>query len=130
MTLKSYLAVMGTLTVVCWGIFLFVAGLVDPMSTNWLGFLLFYAALFASLSGTIALIGFIIRFAFNKKGEPVFNLVKIAFRQSFLFSLFIVFLLFLKAQDLFNWLNLFLLLIIFTIIELFLISYKKAGKRV
>jgi hypothetical protein len=119
---------MGTLTAVCWGIFFFVAGLVDPTTTNWLGFLLFYAALFASLSGTIALIGLIIRFAVNK-GEPMFNLVKISFRQSFLFSLFIVILLFLKAQALFNWLNLFLLLIIFTIIELFLISYKKAGQR-
>jgi len=128
MTLKSYLVVMGTLTAVCWGIFFFVAGLVDPTTTNWLGFLLFYAALFASLSGTIALIGLIIRFAVNK-GEPMFNLVKISFRQSFLFSLFIVILLFLKAQALFNWLNLFLLLIIFTIIELFLISYKKAGQR-
>lgn len=114
---------MSVLTALCWGIFIFVASLVDPMATNWLGFLLFYLALFASLSGLIALIGFLIRFVVWKK-ELVFNLVTVAFRQSFLLSLFIVILLALKSQQLFNWLNLFLLIIIFTILELFLVTYK------
>jgi diacylglycerol kinase len=49
-------------------------------------------------------------------------LVKKAFRQSFLFALFIVILLILKSQSLFNWLNLTLLIIIFSIAELFLIG--------
>ncbi|MDP2944608.1 MAG: hypothetical protein Q8N57_03540 [bacterium] len=123
MTLKKYLWVMFALTAVCWGIFLFVAGIVDPTATNWLGFLLFYLALFASLSGTISLIGFLFRFVVIKK-ELAFNSVKVAFRQSFLFSLFIILLLILKAANLFNWLNLLLLIIIFSILELFLISYK------
>jgi len=125
MTLKNYLLVMAVLTAVCWGIFVFVAGLVNPEATNWLGYTLFYSALFLSLSGTTALIGFIFRFVALKK-ELAFNLVKVAFRQSFLFSLFIVFLLILKSQHLFNWLNLFLLIIIFAVLELFLISYKKS----
>jgi len=123
MTLKKYLWVMSALTVVCWGIFLFVSELVDPTVTNWLGFSLFYLAFFASLSGTIALIGFLFRFVIVKK-ELAFNSVKVAFRQAFLFSLFIILLLILKAAALFNWLNLFLLIIIFSILELFLISYK------
>jgi diacylglycerol kinase len=59
------------------------------------------------------------------KKELAFNLVKVAFRQSFLFSLFIVFLLILKSQHLFNWINLLLLVIIFAILELFLTSYQK-----
>jgi len=125
MTLKKYLWVMSALTAVCWGIFLFVAGLVDPTATNWLGFLLFYLALFVSLSGTIALIGFLFRFVIMKK-ELAFNSVKVAFRQSFLFSLFIVILLVLKAAALFNWLNLLLLVVILSILELFLISYKNS----
>jgi len=125
MTLKNYLFVMSALTAVCWGIFIFVAELVDPTATNWVGYGLFYISLFLSLSGTTALIGFIFRFVALKK-ELAFNLVKVAFRQSFLFSLFIIFLLVLKSQQLFNWLNLFLLVIIFAILELFLISYKKS----
>jgi len=124
MTLKNYLFVMSALTAVCWGIFFFVAGLVDPTATNWFGYGLFYLALFLSLSGTTALIGFIVRFVALKK-ELAFNLVKVAFRQSFLFSLFIILLLVLKSLQLFNWINLFLLVIIFAILELFLISYKK-----
>ncbi|MFA6194936.1 MAG: hypothetical protein WC719_04380 [Patescibacteria group bacterium] len=125
MTLKKYLWVMSALTAVCWGLFLFVAGLVDPTATNWLGFLLFYLAFFASLSGTIALIGFLFRFVIIKK-ELAFNSVKVAFRQSFLFSFFIILLLILKAADLFNWLNLLLLVVVFSILELFLVSYKKS----
>ena len=124
MTLKNYLLVMTVLSAICWGIFVFVASLVDPQATNWLGYGLFYLSLFLSLSGTGALIGFIFRFVALKK-ELAFNLVKIAFRQSFLFSLFIVILLILKSQHLFNWLNLSLLIIIFAVLELFLISYKK-----
>ena len=125
MTLKSYLFVMGVLTAICWGILLFVANLVDPSATNWLGFLLFYLAFFLSLSGTIALLGFLLRFVVLKK-KLAFNLVKTAFRQSFLLSLFIVILLILKSQSLLNWLNLILLVSIFLVLELFLISYKKS----
>ncbi len=125
MTLKSYLWIMGILTAVCWGVFIFLASLIDPLATNFLGFLLFYLALFLALSGTAALIGFIIRFIARKE-KLAFNLVKLAFRQSFLFSLFMILLLILKSKHLFNWLNLSLLIIIFTILELFLISYKKS----
>lgn len=127
MTLKSYLFVMGVLTAVCWGIFIFVANLINPEATNWFGFLLFYLSLFLSLSGAIALIGFLVRFVALKK-KLAFYLVKIAFRQSFLLSIFIITLLILKSQHLFNWFNLSLLIIIILILELFLISYKKSHK--
>jgi hypothetical protein len=121
MTLKSYLAVMSVLTILGWGIFVFVARLVDPTATNLIGFFLFYLSLFVALTGTIALIGFVVR-SLAKKDDLAFNLVKMAFRQSFLFALFIVALLILKSQDLFNWLNLILLVIIFSVLELFIIS--------
>ncbi len=125
MTLKSYLIVMSVLTTACWGIFVFVASLVDPTATNWIGYILFYLTLFAALSGAIFLVGFVIRFVALKK-ELAFNLVRNAFRQSFLLALFIIFLLILKSHSLFSWLNISLLIMIFTILELFLISYKKS----
>lgn len=126
MTLKKYLLLMVFLTGICWGVFFFVANLVNPNTTNWLGFSLFYLSLFIALTGTTALLGFVIRFIALKK-ELAFNLVRNSFRQSFLFSCFIIILLILKSQALFNWLNLVLLLIIFTILELFLISLKKSA---
>jgi len=125
MTLKNYLFVMSVLTLACLGIFFFVSNTINPFSTNWLGHALFYFSLFLSLSGLATIIGFLIRFVALKK-ELAFNLVKVAFRQSFLFSLFFISALFLKANDLFNWLNLILLILIFSVLELFLISYKKS----
>lgn len=124
MTLKNYLLVMSVLTLVCWGIFIFVAHLVDPTATNWIGFGLFYLSLFLALVGVCALFGFMIRFIALKK-ELAFNLVKLSFRQSFLFSLFIILSLFLKAVGLFSWINLSLLVIVFAILELLLTNYKK-----
>ncbi len=125
MTLKNYLIVMGTMTALCWGVFTFMLNLIDPTSTNWLGFMLFYVALFLALSGTAALIGFIIRFVALRR-ELAFYAVSTAFRQSFLFALFIVISLFLLSANLFTWLNVSLLLIIFAILELFVASYKKS----
>lgn len=124
MTLKNYLLVMSVLTAICWGIFLFVANLIDPTATNWLGFTLFYFSLFIALSGVAALAGFLFRFVALKK-ELAFNLVKVAFRQSFLFALFLTTALFLKANHLFTWFNLLLLILGFSILELFLISYNR-----
>jgi len=123
MTLKHYLWTMLALSAACWGIFIFVVGLVDPSSTNWLGFILFYASLAASLVGSFAVAGFVVRFFFSKE-EIIFNLVKNSFRQSFLISLFVISLLILKSVDLFNWFNLILLAVIFTVIEVSLTAKK------
>ncbi len=124
MTLKSYILVMSFLTAICWGIFIFVASIIDPLATNWLGFLLFYISLFIALSGLSTLLGFLIRFVILKKGLA-FNLVKLSFRQSFLFSLFLILALFLQANNFLNGLNLIFLILGFSVLELFLISSKK-----
>ncbi|MBN2853963.1 hypothetical protein JXK06_00270 [Patescibacteria group bacterium] len=124
MTLKNYILAMSVLTVICWGVFVFIAGTINPFSTNWLGFLLFYISLGVALIGTSSILGLAFRFFFAKD-EAVFNSVKNSFRQSFLFSLFIIALLILKSANYFSWLNLILLIIIFTILEIFLSSKKK-----
>lgn len=124
MTLKNYIVTMSVLTVVCWLVFFFTAGTINPFSTNWIGFLLFYTTLGASLIGTSSILGLVLRFFFARD-EAVFNSVKNSFRQSFLFSLFIVFLLILKSANYFSWLNLILLIIVFTVLEIFLNAKKK-----
>lgn len=124
MTLRSYLFVMSTLTVITWGIFFFLASTIDPNTTNWLGFLLFYCSLFLALSGISALLGFLFRFVILRQGLA-FHLVKISFRQSFLFSLFLILALFLQSYNLLTILNLIFLVLGFSILELFLISRKK-----
>ena len=124
MTLKNYILAMSVLTVICWGIFIFIAGIINPLSTNWIGFFLFYISLGVALIGTSSILGLVLRFFFAKD-EVVFNSVKNSFRQSFLLSLFIISLLILKAANYFSWLNLILLIILFTILEIFLSAKKK-----
>lgn len=122
MTLKAYLILMILATIICWAAFSFVLWIINPEITNWLGFLLFYLSLFLALIGTAAIAGFLIRFK-ALRHELAFYSVKIAFRQSFIFSFLIIATLFLLAMDLFTWLNLILLIIGLSVLEFFMISY-------
>ena len=124
MTLKNYLIVMSVLTIMCWAIFALMLNVINPATTNYLGFGLFYFSLFLSLSGTAALVGFVFRFVALRK-SLVFQSVRNAFRQSFLFALFISISFLLLSLELFTWLNISLLLIIFVILELFVTSYRR-----
>jgi hypothetical protein len=125
MTLKKYLFAMSFLTAICWLVVAFIVSMVNPDTTNWLGIALFYVSFFLAASGMAAILGFLLRFVIMKK-ELEFNLVKIAFRQSFLLGLFLVITLFLLAEHLFTWINIVLLVIVFAIIELFFINYKQS----
>lgn len=122
MTLKSYLILMLITTFVCWTAFLFVIWTVNPNEAGLMGFSLFYFSLLLSLVGTASIAGFVIRFIALKR-ELVFNSVKEAFRQSFLFAIFIVAILLLLSQNLFSWLNLILLVVGLSVLEFFLIGY-------
>lgn len=124
MTLKKYLAVMVFATAVCWTIFLFVSSVINPESTNGIGFFLFYLSLFMGLSGTASLVGFLVRFVALKR-DLAFHAVRIAFRQSFLFALFVIAILILLSHGLFNLLNLLMLIVVFVITETVMISSAK-----
>ena len=124
MTLKSYLTIMSAATVICWSAFSFVLWTVNPEITNWLGFVLFYLSLFLALSGTAAIVGFLVRFV-GLKHELAFYSVRIAWRQSFLFSGLIIAILLLLSRDLLTWLNLFLLVMGLSILEYFLLNYSQ-----
>jgi hypothetical protein len=128
MTLRSYLIIMGIATFISWFTFIVVLYTIDPFITNWIGFSFFYSSLFLSVMGTASILGFLIRFIGLKK-ELVFRSVKAAFRQSFLFSFFIVVCLFLLSFNLLTWLNVILLIIGLSVFEYFLIcnngKYKK-----
>lgn len=122
MSLRLYLLIMSVMTVFCWLAFGYVISTVDPETTNSAGFFLFYLSLFFSLIGTTAIIGFVIRFIFLRH-ELMIERVKIAFRQSFLFSVFVVAVLILLARGLFNWLNAGILIVGLSALEFFLLSY-------
>ena len=124
MTLPTYLKTMGGTTAVCWLAWIYLLFAINPETTNWLGFLLFYVSLFISLVGTAAITGFLVRFVALHQ-VLAFRSVKEAFRQSFLFALLIVISLILLSQNLFTWFNLLFLIIGLSILEYFLLSYSK-----
>ncbi len=123
MSLKKYLLTMSGLTLLLWIIFIWLINSINPETTNWFGFAFFYFSLFLSLSGTMALIGFLIRKRFSKTTLN-FYLVKTSFRQSFIFSFLITTVLFMLAEHIFSWLNILILIIILSIIEYLLINKK------
>jgi len=96
---------------------------IDPMATNWMGIALFYIILMFAITGTGAIIGFIIRF-FALKQELITQSVIIAFRQAILAAVLVTSVLFLFSQDLFSWLNVVLLLCALSGLEFFLLSYQ------
>ncbi len=124
MSLRLYLFIMSAMTAFCWLVFGYIIWTVNPEITNGTGFFLFYLSLLLSLIGATAIIGFVVRFIFLRH-ELAINNVMVAFRQSFLFSGFIVAMLFLLARGLLTWLNALILIIGLSALEFFLLSYGK-----
>ena len=122
MTLRSYLFLMTISTVLCWICFLCIILRINPETTNLIGLILFYLSLSLSLIGTMAIIGFVVRFVFLKH-ELAFESVREAFRQSFLFTALITTSLILLSNNLFDWINLSILIITLSVIEFFMLGY-------
>ena len=124
MGIKTYIITMIIASVFCWASWIFTVFSINPETTNQVGFVLFYGSLALSLIGTASIIGFTVRFIFLKH-QLVLRSVLDAFRQSFLFSMLLIVSLFLLSRNLFSWLNLFFLMAGLTIMELFLVSYRR-----
>ena len=73
--------------------------------------------------GFMSILGFVFRFVFLHKRLEA-RLVSVAFRQAFLVSFLVVAVLFLLSRGLFSWLNLLLIIIVFSALEFFLLSYE------
>lgn len=125
MTLKSYLAIMLLATLICWSAWAVVINSVNPETTNWVGFALFYASLFLAIVGTAAIVGFVVRFIALRQ-ELVFRHVAVAFRQSFLLAVLVVGSLLLQSYRMFSWQNALYLVVAVTVLEFFLISYRRS----
>lgn len=116
MSLSKYIILMLVATLFCWGAFLIVLYSVNPFATTDIGFVLFYTSLFFALTGTLALVGFILRYIFNKT-QFITEQVIVSFRQALLFALLIVVSLFLQSQQLIAWWNLLILIFLLVLIE-------------
>lgn len=123
MTLRAYLMLMTIATLAFWLAFGGVIISVDPATASALGLSLFYLTLLFAITGTGAIIGFMIRFLALKQ-ELVARSVLVAFRQALLAAILLTAVLFLFSRQLFSWLNLSLLILALTALEFFLLSYE------
>ena len=124
MTLKTYLTIMLLGTAICWAAWVVVINSIDPETTNLVGLLLFYSSLFLAIVGASAILGFLVRFILLRQ-ELVFRQVVRAVRQSFLLAAVVVASLIMQSSHLFTWYNALFLIIGLTVLEFFLISYKR-----
>jgi len=120
MTISKYLALMTLATLLCWASFFVVINAVDPFSTTFSGFILFYLSLLFSAIGTLSLFGFLVRHLFNKN-QFITTQVIVSFRQSIWLSILIVVGLYLQSQKLAAWWNLLILLILLLALEFYFV---------
>lgn len=123
MSLKKYLILMLFATSLCWGAWFLVLFLVSPAGAGKVGFFIFYLALFFALMGTLAILGFVIRYLF-KKDEFAFRQVRTSFRQSIMLAILLVGALMLQAQGLLAWWNMLIFILVLTVLEFFFVSQR------
>lgn len=123
MTLKQLLLVITLATIIFWSLWSTVIVQIDPLTSGWFGFILFYATLFFALLGSFFLVTFVIRKAINRLSFE-YSIVATSFRQSCMFAALIIGMLVLQSQDLLNIWNIAMLIAGLTLLEFFFLSYK------
>jgi hypothetical protein len=132
MTLKRFVYVITSTTIlslVAWVVVLFY---VDPDINGVIGLIVFYAALLIMLIGLFTLVGLGVRmtwFTINKQPPIAFKYIARTIRQSVWFSLAIIGSLMLLAARLFNWWSSLALLIALLVIEGFFLTRPTTNDR-
>lgn len=122
MTLRQYLSSMGIATLAVWGMAVTILLSVNPLTAPPVVSEAFYLTLFLALSGTFALVGFVMRTGILGKSDVISRQVFVAFRQAMLLSALAVVLLFLRSRDSLNWRTVLIALVVLTAIEILAIS--------
>ena len=107
----------------------FVVNNIDPMQAGVVGFLFFYISLFLSLTGTVSVIGFLIRKRMIKLETAIFHHVKHTFRQAILIAFVIILALFLLQVKLLTWWNSVILLILLFVAEGIIFTNRKYNNK-
>ena len=129
MSLRLYLLFMTIATTLCWAVWFIVISNINPDQGGMFGYLLFYISLFLSLSGTISIIGFLIRKKIDKKDIVVFHHVRHTFRQGILVSSLMILALFMQQLQMLNWLTGILVIAVFLILESIFFAGRKYKNR-
>ncbi|MFH2063222.1 MAG: hypothetical protein ABIJ46_03665 [bacterium] len=122
MTLRQYLTMMAAGTALSWGAVCLMVTMIDPTVSRPAVFVVFYASLLLSLTGTFALAGFVSRVSLLGKRDQLSRQVAVSFRQALMLSLTAVAILFMQSQGVLTWWNAVLTAAAATVLEAFFIS--------
>lgn len=124
MSIKQYLTTMLLATILCWLACWLVVINIDPFTDTGAGLAFFYLSLFLALIGTVSIISFLLRNYFSHEMLPLFKYVQSSFKDAFLYSLILIFLLYLQGKAYLRWWNIGLALAVIIFYLIFKISLK------
>jgi len=124
MSFKQYLILMAIPAILGWLTWLFILTGISPNESGLGIIFLFYASLAIALSCTLSFFGLAFRMLFAPKRAEASAYAKKAFRQAVLLSILSVGLLYFQSKKILNWWTIILSVIVLTMAEFFLISYR------
>lgn len=129
MTLRQYIIIMLSATLLCWAIWCSIIFYYNPQTAGFLGFVFFYASLFLSILGTYSIVGFLFRAKMIKNEEIVFRYIKRICRQGIFFGLYICLILILAQFHFLTWWNFIILTIFYIFLESMIFTNRKYQNR-
>jgi len=124
MNLRQYIILMIISSVLAWLTWCFVLIYTNPEDAGLGIFFLFYSTLLIALASSFSILGLIIRVWILKQYNSASYLASKSFRQAVLLSTLIIAVLYFQNKSILNWWVILLSIVILTMVEFFIISYK------
>ncbi|MBI4090473.1 MAG: hypothetical protein HY422_00445 [Candidatus Komeilibacteria bacterium] len=130
MSVRGHILFMLMATLIAWIAWLMVLINVNPTMAAWWGFTLFYVTFFLSLFGSFTTLGFVFRSLFLIRRKTTQYKITTSLRQAFLWSAALIIALGLQGQRLLSWWIFAIILIVFALIEFFVVSVRNASEQI
>lgn len=127
MSFRWFLIVMALASTAAWIGWVFVVHSADPTHSGILGFLLFYVTIFIAVLGTAVFFGTLIR-VWLRPHELVYRHTVRSFRQGIILTCLFLGALLLLSFGLLLWWSGLLLIILFSLVELFFVTSKQVDE--
>lgn len=118
---------MSLATGICWVAWVYIVMSIDPSDAGMAGLGFFYVSLFLALTGTISVIGFVIRSRLVKNDSTVFHHVKRTFRQGAIIAVSAILALFLLQWRVLAWYSGLVLVFLVAGLESVIFSRRRFG---
>lgn len=116
------------MAVLTWAIWALIINALNPYQAGWVGFVLFFLALFVALSSIASLVGYGARRLVVAAQPPAYR-VRSSIRQGVLLGLLTTVLLGLQLARLAQWWLVLIVVVLFVTTEFIFLSYDRAGER-